>query len=43
MGSIEEMTDAELEQAIYEAISEQLGKLIREKLLKERQRRNQDE
>lgn len=36
------MTDKELEQAIYEATTEQLGKKLREKLLKERERRNKD-
>lgn len=37
-----ELTDKELEQAIYEATTEQLGKKLREKLLKERERRNKD-
>ena len=37
------MTDKELEQAIYEAATEQLGKRLREKLLRERERRNKDE
>lgn len=36
------MTDKELEQAIYEATTEQLGKRLRDRLLKERERRNKD-
>lgn len=40
---LEQMTDKELEQAIYEATTEQLGKKLREKLLRERERRNKDE
>ena len=38
-----ELTDKELEQAIYEATTEQLGKRYRDKLLQERERRNKDE
>lgn len=37
------MTDKELEQKIYEATTEQLGKRLRDKLLKERERRNKYE
>jgi len=40
---IEKLTDAELEQAIYECINEQLGKKLKDRLLKERKRRNKDE
>ena len=36
------MTDKELEQAIYEATTEQLGKKLKDRLLKERKRRNKD-
>ena len=39
---IEKLTDKELEQAIYEATTEQLGKRFRDKLLQERERRNKD-
>lgn len=38
-----ELTDKELEQAIYEAKTEQLDKRYRDKLLIERERRNKDE
>jgi len=38
-----ELTDKELEQLIYEAQTEQLNKRYRDKLLKERERRNKDE
>lgn len=37
---ITELTDKELEQLIYEAKTEQLDKRYRDKLLKERERRN---
>lgn len=40
---IEKLTDAELEQAIYECINEQQGKKLKDRLLKERQRRNKQE
>lgn len=40
---LEQITDKELEQAIYETTTEQLGKRLRDKLLKERERRNKNE
>jgi hypothetical protein len=40
---LEKLTDKDLEQAIYEATTEQLGKRLREKLIRERERRNKDE
>ena len=42
MGTLEQLTDAELEQAIYEAINEMTDSRYREKLLAERKRRNQE-